>query len=150
VGATGPVAQQPGSAGPTATAAATPPPEDREDDRGADPLDREQIDLLLSLDGGEGLTLSEIVDEYLAHGEKGMHELRRVLTVGDVESLERAAHTLKGASANVGASAMAELCAALESSARAAELDEASGLMDRCDHEFARVQDALRLVTVRA
>jgi CheY-like chemotaxis protein/HPt (histidine-containing phosphotransfer) domain-containing protein len=117
------------------------------DRAGSDPLDRTQIELLLSLDGGEGETLGEIVEQYLTHGEKGLHELRRVLSAGDVESLERAAHTLKGASANVGASAMVELCAALETTARAKELSEANGLMERADREFARVQDALQLLT---
>ena len=114
----------------------------------SDPLDRSQIELLLSLDGGEGETLGEIVHQYLAHGEKGLLELRRLLTEGDVLALERTAHTLKGASANVGASAMVEVCAQLESSARAEELDAADGLMERCDLEFARVQDALQFLTV--
>jgi two-component system sensor histidine kinase/response regulator len=129
------------------TSATTAAPLEAADRHPSDPLDRTQIELLLSLDGGEGETLGEIVQQYLTHGEKGLHELRRVLTEGDVESLERAAHTLKGASANVGASAMVELCAALETSARAEELDAANGLMERADREFARVQDALELLT---
>jgi two-component system sensor histidine kinase/response regulator len=137
---------------PRTSASASPGPSHRagSDRAGSDPLDRTQIELLLSLDGGEGETLGEIVEEYLVHGEKGLHELRRVLTEGDIESLERAAHTLKGASANVGASAMVEVCAALETSARAEELSAANGLMERADREFARVQDALQLLTAES
>ncbi len=112
-----------------------------------DPLDRSQIDLLLDLDDGEGAALSEIVEEYIAHSKLVWVELRRTLSVGDVAAVERSAHTLKGASANVGASTLAELCGALESHARMEQLDEASGLMNQCDAEFARVQDALEVLT---
>ena len=37
----------------------------------SDPLDRAQIELLLSLDDGDGAALLEIVDEYLAMSEEG-------------------------------------------------------------------------------
>ncbi len=117
---------------------------------GNDPLDRSQIDLLLDLDDGEGRALSEIAEEYIAHCKQVWVELRRTLSAGDVAALERSAHTLKGASANVGASTLAQLCGALESHARMEQLDEASGLMDQCDAEFARVQDALEVLTASA
>src|SRR5580658_4030536 len=115
-----------------------------------DPLDRSQIDLLLDLDDGEGGALSEIVEEYIAHGKQVWVELRRTLSAGDVAALERSAHTLKGASANVGASTLAQLCGALESHARMEQLDEVSGLIDECDAEFARVQEALTVLTASA
>jgi two-component system, sensor histidine kinase and response regulator len=117
---------------------------------GNDPLDRSQIDLLLDLDDGEGRALIEIAEEYIAHSKRVWVELRRTLSAGDVATLERSAHTLKGASANVGASTLAQLCGALESHARMEQLDEVSGLMDQCDAEFARVQDALEVLTASA
>ena len=117
---------------------------------GNDPLDRSQIDLLLDLDDGEGRALSEIAEEYIAHSKQVWVELRRTLSAGDVAALERSAHTLKGASANVGASTLAQLCGALESHARMEQLDEVSGLIDECDAEFARVQDALEVLTASA
>ena len=130
---------------------------EHEEDRGAepadagdDPLDRSQIDLLLDLDDGEGGALSEIVEEYIAHSKQVWVELRRTLSAGDPAALERSAHTLKGASANVGASTLAQLCGALESHARMEQLEEASGLIDQCDAEFARVQDALAVLTATA
>ena len=84
----------------------------------SDPLDRAQIELLLSLDDGDGAALLEIVDEYLAMSEEGRVELLGCLRAGDAQGAERAAHTLKGASANVGAAPLAGVCAAMEARAR--------------------------------
>ena len=38
-----------------------------------DPLDRSQIEFLLSLDDGAGSALAEIVDEYLTVSDDGTH-----------------------------------------------------------------------------
>ncbi len=138
------------SSGPDADAGAAATEEAGAGAPGNDPLDRSQIELLLDLDDGEGGALSEIVEEYIAHGKQVWVELRRTLTAGDVAALERSAHTLKGASANVGASTLAQLCGALESHARMEQLDQASGLIDQCDAEFARVQEALTVLTASA
>ena len=87
--------------------------------------------------------LGEIIDQYLAQTTEGRGELVRVVGEGDTDALERAAHTLKGASANVGASALAAVCAEMEMQGRVAQLDGAAGLVERFDTEFARVRDAL-------
>ncbi len=124
---------------------------DREDDTdddaaapttsGDDPLDRAQIELLLSLDDGQGEVLAQIVDEYIRVATEGLGELLREIDECDSGQLERTAHTLKGASANVGASGMAHLCAGLEAArARQAQLDDAAVLMEQFEPEFARVR----------
>ena len=87
--------------------------------------------------------LSEIIDEYLAQTEEGRGELARVVEEGDSRALERAAHSLRGASANVGASALAAVCAEMEVQGRLEQLDAAGQLVERFDSEFGRVRDAL-------
>ena len=62
---------------------------------------------------------------------------------GDLHALERAAHTLKGASANIGASVLAAICAEIETEGRSERLEGAAGLMEQFDAEFSRVRDAL-------
>ncbi len=79
-----------------------------------DPLDHSQIEFLLSLDDGQGEALAEIVDEYVTVSHQLRAEILRLLDEGDRDALERAAHTLKGASANVGAAGLADVCAGLE------------------------------------
>ena len=109
----------------------------------------------MSLDDGEGAALAEIVDEYLTVSAEGRTELRRQLRDGDWDAVERTAHTLKGASANVGATGLADVCANLETRARdawhdAAEVDDAAEfaaeLVDQFDAELTRVRAALEMV----
>lgn len=117
-----------------------------------DPLDRSQIELLLSLDDGAGDALAEIVEEYRSLSWEGRDELRRELRDGDHTALAHTAHSLKGASANLGANDLAQVCAELEMHARQVELvgsDEfadANTLMERFEAEFTRVQVALMLL----
>ena len=113
-------------------------------------MDRSQIALLLSLDDGQGEALAEIVDEYLALSAGGSEALERLLSAGDRGALERTAHTLKGASANVGASGLVEVCAGLETRARQARLQDAALLMEQFDTELTRVRAALEVVMARA
>ena len=118
------------------------------DDARPDPLDQSQIELLRSLDDGDGAVFAEIVDQYLAQTEEGREVLARVMIDGDTQALETAAHMLKGASANVGALAMVAVCAEIEMHGRAAQLNDAVELVERFDAEFARVRDALRSVKI--
>lgn len=108
-----------------------------------DPHDPSQIEFLRSLDDGDGKVLSEVIDQYLAQAAEARGELLRVVHEGDSAAVERAAHLLKGASANIGANALATVCAEMETQSRLARLDEAAGLVERFDTEFSRVRDAL-------
>jgi HPt (histidine-containing phosphotransfer) domain-containing protein len=117
-----------------------------------DPLDREQIDLLLSLDDGAGHALAEIIGEYRTASWQGRQDLRRQLRVGDHTALATTVHALKGASANVGAQDLARVCAEIEMHARHVELvgvDEFADpdvLLERFETEFTRVQVALMVL----
>ena len=108
----------------------------------AETLDATQIEVLRSLDDGHGAVLNAIIDQYLTTTAQGRARLAEIVNDGDAEALMRAAHTLKGASANVGATALTALCAEIESRSRASELDAAAELVARFDTEFARVRDA--------
>jgi HPt (histidine-containing phosphotransfer) domain-containing protein len=115
-----------------------------------DPLDRSQIELLLKR--GEGDSLARIVEKYRTLSWEGRNELRRELRQGDYAALAHTAHSLKGASANLGAKGLAQVCAELEMHARQVDLigsDEfadANDLMERFEAEFTRVQVALMLL----
>ncbi|MGA2306745.1 MAG: response regulator [Acidimicrobiales bacterium] len=113
------------------------------EDGAPDPLDPAQLELLRSLDDGEGAVLSEIIHEYLAQAELGRGELARIVEVGDPRALERAAHSLRGASANIGATVLADVCAEMELQGRLEQLDATGRLVERFDSEFGRVRDAL-------
>ena len=114
-----------------------------------EPLDPSQVELLRSLDDGDGSVLREIVDQYLAQTAKCRGELVRVAEEGDAAAVERAAHLLRGASANIGATTLAALCAEMETQSRLARLDVAAGLVAQFDTEYSRVRDALGLLVAR-
>ena len=116
----------------------------------SDAIDWEQVELLRSLDDGVGGTLVEIVDEYLAQSVDERAELGAALTELDADGVKRVAHTLKGASANVGAATVATVCAELEARARQEQLDALDGLVDRLDLELARAHEALRRLATRS
>jgi PAS domain S-box-containing protein len=114
-----------------------------DDDSSELPLDPSQIALLRSLDDGDGALLTELISQYLAQTNEGRGELARVVQVGDHGAVERAAHALRGASANIGAAGLAALCETMEQRAKADQLDDAGELVERFDAEFERVSEAL-------
>jgi len=114
-----------------------------------EPLDHSQIELLRSLDDGDGAVLGEIIEEFLHQTAQARGTLVRGVGEGDPAALQAAAHTLRGASANVGAAALAAVCAEMEAQSRAAHLDDAAHLIERFDAEFARARQALTLLTTR-
>jgi HPt (histidine-containing phosphotransfer) domain-containing protein len=114
-----------------------------------DPLDRAQIEFLVSLDDGKGELLAEIVREYLIVSDECATGLVRLLGEGDGAAIERTAHTLKGASANVGATGLAEVCAQLEMGAHQGNLSDAAALMEQFGEELDRVRAAMEIAIAR-
>jgi CheY-like chemotaxis protein len=70
--------------------------------------------------------------------------LRDGLQAGDVEAVERAAHTLKGMAANFDARAAMQAAARIEDLAKASCLDAADDAVAPLEREFERVIAALR------
>ena len=83
-------------------------------------LDMRVIASLKELGGEEdpGLVL-ELVGMFLQDAPLRMKEIETSLANGDILTLERAAHTLKSSSANIGALGLSELCRRIVESARA-------------------------------
>jgi CheY-like chemotaxis protein/HPt (histidine-containing phosphotransfer) domain-containing protein len=117
---------------------------DAERTQGADVvIDPERFALLRDLDGGDGELLPAIVSEYLDDGARLIASLRDGLAEGDPQAVERAAHTLKGSSANIGAVRVAEVCAQLEALGRVRALDTAPALVDDAETALTLVRAAL-------
>jgi len=93
--------------------------------------------------------LAEIIDEYLTQTARDRELLGHVASEGDPEALNRTAHALKGASANVGAVTLAGVCAEIEARGRFEQLDGLADMLARFDAEFGRVRDALTAVVTR-
>jgi HPt (histidine-containing phosphotransfer) domain-containing protein len=85
---------------------------------GARILDPEVIDGLLALGGDDdpGL-LGELIEMYLDDAEQRMTVMLAALESGDCETVGKAAHALKSASANMGALEFSKVCLELEQNA---------------------------------
>ncbi|MDH4167272.1 MAG: response regulator [Gammaproteobacteria bacterium] len=92
--------------------------------------------------GGPDL-LDKVIALYLESSQSLLEKLRAGLAAGDARALYEAAHALKSSSANVGATALAEIARQLEASGREADLRRAHLLADQLFHEHRRVVEAL-------
>ena len=70
----------------------------------------------LQTEGEEDL-LSELVDVYKKDSEQTVTKLRISIEQGDFIAVKRAAHNLKGSSANLGGAQLAALCRKVEAAA---------------------------------
>jgi HPt (histidine-containing phosphotransfer) domain-containing protein len=108
-------------------------------------IDLEAIANLKELNPGDnGEFLREIVAIYIEDTPKRIAELRACLASGDVKTFTRAAHTIKGSSANVGAQILKSLGERMELISRTEGLSNVAPLVADCDAEFARVATELR------
>jgi HPt (histidine-containing phosphotransfer) domain-containing protein len=93
-------------------------------------------------DGGE--FLREIIGIYIEDTPKRLADLRTCLASGDVPTFTRAAHTVKGSSANVGALALKAIAERLELVSRKDGLGAVGTLIEDCEAEFGRVAAELK------
>jgi HPt (histidine-containing phosphotransfer) domain-containing protein len=119
---------------------------DSRDLRG-DIIDMQVIEGLRELGGEDepGL-LIEIVALFLADAPQRLGEIDRALATGDLRSLERAAHTLKSSSQNVGALGLARMCREMEELARKQELAPVRGVYEASRGHWSDVERALRSI----
>jgi HPt (histidine-containing phosphotransfer) domain-containing protein len=113
-------------------------------------LDAERLTMLRELDPGDGTLLRSLAEEYTADAYAQVALMRTALADQDVHTLERAAHSLKGASANLGASALAERCLSLEVMGREGTIDGADDIVASVAADLAGVEEALRQVVAEA
>jgi two-component system sensor histidine kinase/response regulator len=82
------------------------------------------------------------VDRFLADAPARVAELERAVRREDPAAVARAAHALKGAAANLGAIAVAAICAELQTAADAGRLPDATDLIARLRAELDEVRHA--------
>lgn len=105
-------------------------------------LGTREIDALRRLTEGSPEIMRAIIDEFLGMAGRAIAEMQDALERGDAKALERAAHTLKGSSGQMGAQQLMFECAAIE---RAAAAGDMKAVRDRLPllhkkHEGARAK----------
>ncbi len=110
-------------------------------------LDMRVIEGLRELGGTEdpGL-LVEVIGMFLEDAPARLRELQLGFETKDIRLLERAAHSLKSASANVGATGLSDLCKRMEESARQRRSEGIAELLTESTRIWAEVEVALRSI----
>ena len=91
--------------------------------------------------------LGQLAALFLSDAEVHVVALREAIAHADAAAVVRSAHTLSGASANLGATALARLCATLAADSAVGDLEGSESLLVALEDELARVRSALGSLT---
>jgi len=107
-------------------------------------LDESMLDDILgfSPEGGPAL-VRELAEMFFSETPNRIRLLHAGIASGDVETVTRAAHALKGSSSNIGASRVAAGCGQLEALARRGDLTGAAPLVQAIEAEVPHFRAAL-------
>ncbi len=113
-------------------------------------IDQQSIENLRELNPGDNDEfLREIVGIYLADTPNRIAELEQSLAAGDHPKFVRAAHSVKGSSANIGAMVVRAVAEKLEHQSQQEGLGNVTGLVTELKAEFARAHAALDQLLAR-
>ncbi|TDI89773.1 MAG: Hpt domain-containing protein [Caldithrix sp.] len=113
-----------------------------------DPKKIEELKELVDEDDPDFLI--ELLEDYMDNSEENLKAIRYAIQAKDTVTVVRTAHTLKGASSNIGAVNMTELSDQLEHLGRGKTLEGAVELIDQLEGEFVEVKCELEKETARA
>ena len=105
-------------------------------------LDPETLDSLGNELGQE--ILVELSQLFLEEAEKIVADIHKADEKSDAEGLRAAAHSLKGASLNMGAKPLADICKIIEQRARDGEMHGISAMVHQMDIHYQHVCKALK------
>ncbi|MFL6634434.1 MAG: response regulator [Massilia sp.] len=112
-----------------------------------DVINRVALDKIraLSRDRGDAL-VQKVIAAYVDDTPQQLRTLRSAIDGLDTGNVRRIAHTLKSASANVGAEALAALCKAMEHLGRADTTEGADAILTDMEQEFQAVRHSLTAI----
>jgi len=109
-----------------------------------DVIDTDAIELIVSLQKpGEPDFLARIVDLYRSRGADLVREMESAIRAGNAEAGQRAAHSMKSSSAQLGAGRLAARCARIEEAARLGQLEQCAADAVALESDFLAACEAL-------
>ena len=103
-------------------------------------IDLQVLERMRALGGNGGASLvTKLIGVYLGDAPGRLRSLQEAVTRGDTATMGATAHAIKSASANLGATALSELCRRMEGLGRASSTSGADGLLAEIEAEYARV-----------
>lgn len=101
------------------------------------------LDRLSEVTMGDPDLEAELIVTFLADTSQRISELAQLIEAGDVASLGRTAHAIKGSAANMGATALQEIANKLEHIGKSGTFDDARPTYDSLKAEADRVKEYL-------
>lgn len=98
---------------------------------------------LRQLAGEDANFETELLTMFLHEAEKSLYQLEQAIAAQSVQAVENIAHSLRGASANVGAIAFAAVAFQLEQTARRGEIQGAHMLLQQLYQHYRRIRQHL-------
>ena len=95
---------------------------------------------------GEPDVLAEVLNLFLAEVPPRMTRLRNAWVAGNIQEVQRAAHSLKGSAGNIGARRLYAVCSQLDDKARLGDVAGATPFVDALGVEFGKVEVEIRRV----
>jgi HPt (histidine-containing phosphotransfer) domain-containing protein len=88
--------------------------------------------------------LAEVIDVFLQTIPRRLDDLRQAQARLDADSVRALAHSLKGASAQIGARGIADLCVQIEAVVRGGDVSALGDLLTALEADYAVVSASLR------
>lgn len=108
-------------------------------------LDMSIVEELLSfVDDGDPELLVDLIQMFLDDGPSKVKSITDGLREGDMDKIERAAHSLKGTSGNLGARQLQDTCEEMQLASRQHQLDEVREITPRIVAAYADAEVALK------
>ena len=92
---------------------------------------------------GEPDVLAQILSVFLADVPRRIEQLKAAWRDGKAADVQRAAHSLKGSSGNIGADALFDVCRQIDERAKTGEL-RGDQLLSALDREYGRVEAEIK------
>jgi len=89
----------------------------------------------------------DLISTYLKDSEEKLIKLNQAISSQDSAEIAELAHSIKGASANIFAEELSELCRIVEDAGRANQVDNLSADLDAINTEFAKVKSELKALS---
>ncbi len=102
------------------------------------------LDAFLKLQRLFGDKFAAVVDQYIENALKNVNVVADAIEKSDLETLERAAHSLKGTSAQFGACGLNSVVFEMEGAAKRGELKQAKALLPKLQTEQQRAAEEMR------
>lgn len=110
-----------------------------------DRFDPAAIDRLRRLGGGE--LVRRMGRLFVSLGEERVTAARAGVTYGDLDTIERAAHSLKSSAGNVGAVELQRFAEAAERAAAEGRRQDAAAAVEAMERSFAEARDRIEHLT---